>query len=292
MKNKLSMPVQDVQHEQKQFPAEAHVQPKLRLRKRGIMFCLVCFCGVILLVWVTVKGTASDPYVMHTGNVQRVVQTTSGGGIIFPYQQLVISYPVAEHVVAVLVKPGDSVKQNQPLMQLDPAQLSVQIKQAASDLATTQAYLNAVSAGSTITVAQAQQEYDRAKNRYNALVAQQSSVTLHNNNLITPMDGVVTAVTINSNEVFAANTPLVTIMDESKVIVRVKISLASLQRVKLGQIAFVTPSALPSKNVTGVVSAIIPSADPQTDTFEVWVEIVNTNNVLLPGMSAFARIQV
>jgi HlyD family secretion protein len=43
--------------------------------------------------------------------------------------------------------------------------------------------------------------------------------------------------------------------------------------------------------VQGTVSAIIPQADPQTDTFEVWVQVVNTNKRLLPGMSAFVQIQ-
>jgi RND family efflux transporter MFP subunit len=61
--------------------------------------------------------------------------------------------------------------------------------------------------------------------------------------------------------------------------------------VHLGQQATVTPSALSSVNMRGTVSAIIPQADPQTDTFEVWVEVVNVDKMLLPGMSAFVRIQ-
>ena len=74
-------------------------------------------------------------------------------------------------------------------------------------------------------------------------------------------------------------------------VVRVKVPLINLQQIKVGQSASVTPSALPSINFAGTVSAVIPYADPQTDTFEVWIEIVNKNGTLLPGMSAFARIQ-
>ena len=40
------------------------------------------------------------------------------------------------------------------------------------------------------------------------------------------------------------------------------------------------------------MSAIIPQADPQTDTFEVWVQVPNPNHALLPGMSAFIQIQL
>ena len=105
------------------------------------------------------------------------------------------------------------------------------------------------------------------------------------------MDGVVTAVNVNAGEVFSANTPLLTIMDESSVIVHVKIPLSALSLVRVGQSADLIPSALPQLDITGTVVSIVPKADPQTDTFEVWVEVPNKDMLLLPGMSAFVRIQ-
>jgi RND family efflux transporter MFP subunit len=98
-------------------------------------------------------------------------------------------------------------------------------------------------------------------------------------------------VNVNAGNVFTANAPLLTITDESKVIVHVKVPLSNLGQVHPGLAAIVTPSALPNLNFSGTVSTIIPQADPQTDTFEVWVKVVNSNNVLLAGMSAFVRIQ-
>jgi RND family efflux transporter MFP subunit len=142
-----------------------------------------------------------------------------------------------------------------------------------------------------VNIAQAQQQYNLAKDRYDALVAQVSSPLLHHANLIAPMSGVVTTLDVNPGSVIAPDMPLLTIMDESDVIVHAKIPLSNLGQVHLGQHAIVTPSALPGINVQGTVSAIIPQADPQTDTFEVWVEVVNTDKRLLPGMSAFVQIQ-
>jgi Cu(I)/Ag(I) efflux system membrane fusion protein len=80
-------------------------------------------------------------------------------------------------------------------------------------------------------------------------------------------------------------------MDLSTVVVRAKISLANLQQVKTGSPAQVTPSALPNLTLRGTVASIIPQADPQTDTFEAWVSVPNAQQVLLPGMSAFVRVQ-
>lgn len=232
--------------------------------------------------------------VYQVGKQQSVSQYIGGGGLAYAHQQLDMSFPVAERVINVMIKAGDHVKQNQPLIKLDPTQLNAQVTQASNNVVAAQEYLNSVSSSSPynpVTVAQAQQALDVAKNHYNALVAQASSPTLNSGNLISPVNGVVTTVNINSGEVFASNSTLLTIMDLSTVTVRAKISLANLQQVKTGFSAQVTPSALPNLTLKGTVTSIIPQADPQTDTFEVWVNVPNAQQVLLPGMSAFVRVQ-
>lgn len=242
--------------------------------------------GVVFAMW-----WLPDVTLYQVGS-QNVNQGIGGGGIVFPRQQLDISYPTSELVKAVLVKAGDQVTSKQPLLRLDASQLNIQIQQAAADMTAAQATLfSAAASGNALQIAQAQQTYQIAKNRYNAMIAQAQSSTLRNGNLISPMSGVVTAVNVNPGEVVAANVPLITIMDESTVIVHAKISLSNLGQVHLGQQATVTPSALPSLTMQGTVSSIIPQADPQTDTFEVWVSVTNTNRMLLPGMSAFVHLQ-
>jgi len=246
--------------------------------------------GAVFAVWWFMKSTP-DVTLYQVGS-QNATQDIGGGGIVFPRQQLDISYPTSELVKAVLVKPGDQVTPNQSLIQLDASLLNIQIQQAAADMAAAQANLSSVEAiGNALQIAQAQQAYQFAKDRYNAMVAQARSPTLHNGNLIAPMSGVVTAVNVNPGAVIVANVPLVTIMDESTVIVHAKIPLSNLGGVKLGQQAIVTPSALPNISMQGTVTSIIPQADPQTDTFEVWVSVINPNRELLPGMSAFVHLQ-
>ncbi len=257
--------------------------------------------GIALVVLFLVVGAGGYYYLKVAGatsvtlyqvNNQNATQYVGGGGIVYPNQQVDISYPVVERVVSVFVKPGDHVTANQPLIQLDPSQLNSQITEASNEVDSAQAFLNSVSlSGNSITIAQAQQAYDNAKSRYDALVAQLTSFTLHNGKLVSPLNGVVTAVNVNASEVFMADKPLITIMDESTAIVHVEVPLVSLGQVHIGQSAMVTPSALPNLNLKGTVSAIIPQADPQTDTFEVWIAVPNQSDTLLPGMSAFVSIQ-
>jgi multidrug efflux pump subunit AcrA (membrane-fusion protein) len=251
----------------------------------ALSFIILLVGGALAVWWFSAK---SVPNVTLTPvSSQNISQDIGGGGIVFPRQQVNISYPASERVVSVLVKAGDHVNVNQPVIQLDATQLNIQIQQAANDVAAAQAFLNSVSAtGNPVSIAQAQQQLQVAKDRYNALIAQS-----HNGNLVATMSGVVTAVNVTPGTVFAADAPLLTIMDESTVIVHAKIPLTDLGMVHIGQQATVTPSALPGVTVRGTVTSIVPQADPQTDTFEVWVSVANTDGQLLPGMSAFVHIQ-
>lgn len=270
-------------------------QPKVLL---NVILCLLIVLGGLAYGvhrWLAGKATPSVG-LYHVGTMQHVDLSIGGGGIAFPRQQLDILYPVAERVISVMVKAGDHVTPNQPLLQLDISSLETDIQQAADNMAAAQSYLDSVSGnGNAVTIAQAQQAYEVAKNKYNALLSQASSPMQHGGKLVSPISGTVTQVNVSPGEMFETSQPLLTIIDGSTVVIHVKIPLSYLGLVQPGQEASVTPSALPNLSFKGTVSSIIPQADPQTDTFEVWVSVDNKNlaagNMILPGMSAFAHIQ-
>jgi len=227
------------------------------------------------------------------GAQQAVPLYIGGGGIVYPRQQIPVSYPAAGHVTNVIVKVGDQVKTGQPIISLDPSQVNAQISLAASNVAAAQAYLNSVSNAfpyNPVTVANAQQQLQLAQNRYNALTSQ-SANTLQNGNLVAPAAGIVSAINVTPGQNFAAQAVLLTLIDPSTVTVHTEIPLANLTQVHNGMSATVNPSALPNESLTGKVTAIVPQANPQTDTFEAYVEVSNPQEDLLPGMSAFVRIQ-
>lgn len=278
-------------------PNTPQEQKKVAPRNHWLGIASMGVSGIVILAILAVlavrglSGGQTDVtlYKAGTGTVK---QDVGGGGVVFPLQQINISYPITERVVKIPIKAGDPIKVGDTLLQLDPTQINIQVRQASDQKAAALAFLNTVSVTGTATaIADAQKQYDVAQSQYNALVAQSSSILVHNGNIISPMAGVVTVVNINPGEVFAADTPLLTIMDESAAIVHVKIPLTDIQQVHLGQSAVITPAALPNLNLTGTVTSIIPVADAQTDTFEVWVKVQNTTQALLPGMSAFVRIQ-
>lgn len=268
------------------------------VRKMNRRFLLIggLACLAVLLMagglfaWVRIR-TLPPAVTLYQVGTQSFTQDIGGGGIVYPLQEEDISYPIAERALTVLVAPGQHVTANQPLIRLDLAALNAQLQQAANDVTSARTYLIAVQASrNTVAIAQAQQFYNLAVDKYNALVAEASSSTLHNGTVISPISGIVTSLYIAPGEIFAANRTMVVIMDESAVIVRAEIPLTYLTQVQVGQDATVTPSSLPGVNLQGKISTIIPQADSQTDTFEIWVQVANPQGMLLPGMNAFVHI--
>ena len=265
-----------------------------RTNKRFLLMSgLLCLAVLLIVgglyVWMRIRALPSGVTLYQVGT-QGFTADIGGGGIVYPLQEEDISYPIAERALSVLVAPGDHVTANQPLIRLDMAVLNAQLEQAKKDVVSSSTYLATVKAnGNTVAIAQAQQLYSLAVDKYDALEAEASSSTLHNGTVISPISGIVTSLYIAPGEIFAANRTMIVIMDESAVIVRTEIPLTYLTQVQLGQIATVTPSSLPGVNIQGKVSAIIPQADSQTDTFEIWVLVVNPQRMLLPGMNAFVH---
>jgi membrane fusion protein (multidrug efflux system) len=250
---------------------------------------------VLSLVGMAIRTSLAfqDVTAFQVGARKTVPLYIGGGGIIYPRQQIPVSYAAAGHITTVIVKVGDQVEAGQPLITLDQSQVNAQINLAANDLAAAQAYLNSVANAipyNPVTVANAQQRLQMAQNRYNALTSQ-SSNTLQDGNLVAPAAGIVSAINVTPGQNFAAQTVLLTLIDPSTVTVHTQIPLENFTQVRNGMSAIVNPSALPDKSLTGTVTSILPQANPQTDTFEAYIEIANAQQELLPGMSAFVRIQ-
>ncbi len=282
-------PVQKLSHPKKGDSPHAS-RPKYK--RPGVAVSALCLAVLLaagFFAWLRLTQAALDVtlYQVHPENVDRYI---GGSGTIFPQQQLNIAYPAVERVIAVYVQPGDQVSPNQPLIQLDLSQLNAQIKQASENVAAAQNYLNSVTLDNQLVVDQAQRAYDMAVATYNSLVAQSASPTFHGGTLVSPFKGVVTQVNISPGDVVGPNRSLMTLVVESTVIARVQIPLANINQVYVGQSALVTPSALPDLNIQGKVSSVIPQASADGDTFEVWVNITNMNNTLLPGMNTFVRL--
>lgn len=99
-----------------------------------------------------------------------------------------------------------------------------------------------------------------------------------------PIDGVVTDRPLYPGEMASAGTPLLTVMDISRVVARAHIPQREVASLKLGDAAsIVVPGD--AKPCEGKITVISPALDPNSTTVEVWAEFKNPSQRLKPGTS-------
>ena len=104
-----------------------------------------------------------------------------------------------------------------------------------------------------------------------------------------PIDGVVTERPQYPGELAAANQPLLTVMDLSKLIAKAHIAQTAAVALKVGDPAEMQLPGVEDK-VKGRVSLISPAVDPGSTTIEVWVETSKPGSALKPGMTVQVQI--
>jgi HlyD family secretion protein len=116
-----------------------------------------------------------------------------------------------------------------------------------------------------------------------------SAAQLSYSEIRSPLDGVVTERPQYAGELAAANQPLLTLMDLSKLIAKAHISRAQAASLKVGDAAEAR-TAGSDDAVRGRVSLVSPALDPGSTTIEVWVELAKPHLQLKPGMTVQVSI--
>lgn len=144
------------------------------------------------------------------------------------------------------------------------------------------AALHEVSHASQMKEAAAQLE--AAKGHHESAEAQLSYTEIRS-----PIDGVVTDRPLYAGEMASAGTPLLTVMDLSRVVVRANIPVSQAAPLKAGNNATLSP-AEGAGEVAGIVTVVSPAVDPNSTTVQVWVEAPNAAGRLKPGGTARVSI--
>jgi HlyD family secretion protein len=156
---------------------------------------------------------------------------------------------------------------------------------AKAQLQTAQEHLRALnSVGKQDQIATAQAQLDTAKAQVAAAEAQLSYSEVRS-----PRNGIVADRPLYEGEMAVPGTPLITIMDISRVVARINIPQNQGTLVKVGQPAEVTQSDS-GIQVPGKVIVVSPATDANSTTLQVWVEADNPGEKLKPGSSVHVKI--
>ncbi len=185
----------------------------------------------------------------------------------------------------IYVEVGDQVHKGQLLVQLDASNLR-QLKLQAENQ---QVEFNRISQLYSVGGA-SKAEYDNAKTQLDILNTQYSQL-VQNTQLLSPVNGVVTARNYDNGDMYSA-TPILTIEQLNPVKMIINMSEILYRYVKVGQEMDITLDAYPDDSFTGTVSIVYPTIDETTHTFPVEIKVNNKDQKVRPGMFARATLTV
>ena len=142
--------------------------------------------------------------------------------------------------------------------------------------------LQSVAKDEQIKTASAQVE--SAKAHHQSLEAQLSYARI-----LSPIGGVVADRPLYAGEMASPGTPLLMVMDISRVVARVSVPQSQAATVKVGHPATIT-QVDSGEEVPGKVIVVSPATDPASTTVQVWVEAENPGEKLKPGASVHVAV--
>ncbi len=160
---------------------------------------------------------------------------------------------------------------------------SVAQAQAIAQLATAQEHLRLQTAGTQTQVESARGQVEAAQGQYRSAEAQVAYSQVRS-----PGNGIVADRPLYPGDMAAAGTPLMVIMDISRVVARVNVPVNEAAAVKVGQPA--TVSLNDGQEYPGRVSVVSPATDPNAATVQIWIELPNPGEHIKPGATAHASI--
>jgi HlyD family secretion protein len=261
---------------------------------------------------------------LQRGEIRTAISAT---GTLSATATVDVGTQVSGTLQSVEVDFNDSVKAGQVIARLDPSTLQARLDQATATLASSQAALGEAQA----TAKNAEADYarkselvakqliartdadlslairDQARARIASAQAQirqqQASVNsarldLEKSVIRSPVDGVVLQRAVEPGQTVAASlqTPVLFKIagDLSKMEIVLAIDEADIGQVREGQAVRFTVDSFPERNFSGAVKQVRLAATNTANviTYPVLVEVANPGQVLLPGMTANAEIEI
>lgn len=181
----------------------------------------------------------------------------------------------------IMVEVGDYVKKGQKLVQMDEAALiqsRAQLENLKVEFIRNDELYKTGGVSKSVWDAQ-KTSLDVAQTAYDNL--------LENTELLSPINGVVTARNYDNGDLYSG-TPILVVEQIKPVKVKINVSESYFSSVKKGMEAKLKFEVYGDEEFTGKVSLVYPTIDSQTRTFPVEITLNNSDGRVRPGM--FARV--
>jgi len=274
---------------------------------------------ILIILFNPFKNTVDSqdaPFRTSTAAIQRgnLIIAISSTGIIEPIQTVELKSKASGEIIEFPFEEGDPVTKGRQIVRLDPITAKNEFDQAKADLEV-----------ATVALSQAVKQTDRQKQMYdqgliseldyeNSLLAKEQA----NSNLIkaktalddakerlsdtiieSPINGIILIKYVEEGQIIASGisavsggTAIAAVADMSKVSVRTSVDEVDIGQIQTGQKATVIAESYPDREFTGEVIRIHPQAkiEQNVTTFDVTIEVDNSDGLLMAGMNASVEI--
>lgn len=248
-----------------------------------------------------------SPVDVTTVQPQELVASIRLTGTLNPARRAVLAAQLSAPLREVAVREGDPVKEGDILIRFDPTQVELQVEQARSSLASAEAQL----ALAKTTLSNTQTLVERNVSPRTALDKAESDVTAAEANvaaqrsqvksaetqlgyatIAAPMTGVVAERRVDPGDTVAMGSPLLTVVDLTRLEVEVVVPTSVIGSVGIGQTAELTVDGIAGRTFTATVDRISPVALAATRTIPVYLTIENPDGVLKGGMFTSGQVTI
>lgn len=283
---------------------------------KKLIFILIAFGVIATAYYYYQKSKVLKPEQLYRlaeitqGDVARSV---SANGTLNPVTLISVGAQVSGRVSKLYVDFNDRVEKGQILLELDDSLFTSQIAQSEGNVRNVQATLNLAKANETRFRTLYNQEYVSKQELDQSVQALQSAraqldtaraqlardKTNQSYSVIrSPVSGVVIDRVVDVGTTVAASFQTPTLIkiaqDLSKMQIDSSFAEADIGNIKVGQKAKFSVDAFPNRNFEGVVKQLRlnPTVTTNVVTYNVVVSVDNTDETLLPGMTAYVNITV
>ncbi len=236
-------------------------------------------------------GKAVIPVKVSVLAKTKIARTIDYTATILPFEEVNMAPSTPGRIDRIYVEPGDKVRKNDKLFLMDRTQL-YQLKLQLSSLTKDLSRLDTLLKSGSVK----QQQYDQLKTQYD--VTRTNVDFMEENTLMkAPFAGIVTGKYFENGEMYSGSpttqtgrSAVVTVMQVNPLKVVVSISEQYYPLIKKGMRADVIADVYKNEKFTGTVYRISPTINSGTRSFNVELELPNTNDLLKPGM--FVRVSM
>jgi membrane fusion protein, multidrug efflux system len=211
-------------------------------------------------------------------------------GILVPFRETKLLAPANGNVMRLLFKPGDRVKQGQPLLFIDTQLMQIDLAKAESNVAKLQHDMQIYTelfegnAATQEKVNEIRQLYSDAQNQVRQLRKQIADATIK-----APITGIISSKEVEEGMFVTTGTVIGSIINQSSLKVEVNVTESQVYQIGLGQKIRLATAVDPNKAFWGTITFISPQAN---EVYNYKVEITTAGNnggiSLRPGTFVYA----